>query len=63
MSSISLFGNISVVVLQPKFFLCIPAFAAGILMENNYYNGLITFFINGNPVFINDQEILLIISS
>ena len=55
MSFISLFNSISVVVPEPKTFLCIPASAVvnpnGI--KTLLANGLITFFINGNPVFHN----------
>ena len=56
----------------PDFFLCIPASAVDVAAVNPrgltlLANGLITFFINGNPVFSNEpsnlQEILLIVSS
>ena len=58
MSSISLFDIISVVVLWsgPKIFLCIPASAvdaAGVNpkgIKTLLANGLITFFMIGNPV-------------
>ena len=59
MSSISLFDVISVVFLDPKIFLCIPASAAGAAAVNLkgikalLAYGLITFFINGNSVFSN----------
>ena len=38
-----------------RFFLCIPASAAGYAngIKTLVANGLITFFINGNPVFCN----------
>ena len=57
MSSISLFDIISaVVLLDPQIFLCIPASATvnpnGI--KAFLANGLITFFINGSPVFNNE---------
>ena len=65
MSPISLFDIISVVVLlllpDPKIFLCIPASAADVAavnpkgIETLLANGLITFFINGHPVFSNGQ--------
>ena len=65
MSPISLFDIISVVVLlllpDPKIFLCIPASAADAAavnpkgIETLLANGLITFFINGHPVFSNGQ--------
>ena len=62
MSFISLFDIISVVVPETKIFLCILASAAdapsvspnGIKTLLAY--GLITFFINGNPVFNNGQK-------
>ena len=57
-SSKSLFDIISVVLLpDPNIFLCIPASAADAAAVNpkGIYtllaNGVITFFINGNPVF------------
>ena len=58
-SSISSLDIISVVVLwpEPKIFLCIPASAADAAVVNPngmktlLANALITFFINGNPVF------------
>ena len=77
MSSISSFDIISVVVLllwpDPNIFLCIPASAADAAAVNPkgiktlLANGLITFFISGNPVFSNGPrslpKILLIVSS
>ena len=57
MSSISSLNIISVVVSEPKIFLCIPAFAADAAavypngIKTLLANGLITFFIKGNPVF------------
>ena len=75
MSFISSFDIISVVLLHPilRLFLCIPASAADATVVNPkgikklLPNGLITFFISGNPLFSNDQEvyreILLILSS
>ena len=59
MSFISSFDIISPVVLwpDPKIFLCIPASAADAAAVNPngiktfLANGLIAFFINGNPVF------------
>ena len=61
MSSISLFDIISAaVLLDPQIFLCIPASATvnpnGI--KAFLANGLITFFINGSPVFNNGPRIL-----
>ena len=62
MSSFSLFDIISVVVLlwpDCNTFLCIPASAANAAAVNPkgikklLVNGLITFFINANPVFSN----------
>ena len=59
MSSISLFDIISVVFPDPNIFLCIPASGADAAAVNPegiktlLANGLITFFINGNPVFSN----------
>ena len=64
MSSISSFHIISVVVPEPKIFLCIPASAADAAPVNTngikalFANGLITFFINGNPVFNNGSRSL-----
>ena len=64
MSSISSFDIISVVVPDPKIFLCIPASAADAAVVNPdeiktlLANGLITFFINGNPVFSNGPRSL-----
>ena len=56
----SLFDNITVVVFpDPNIFLCIPASAAYAAAVNPkgintlLAHGLITFFINGNPVFSN----------
>ena len=57
MPSISAFDIISVVIPDPKFFLCIPASAADAASVNPsgiktlLANGLITFFIKGNPAF------------
>ena len=57
MSFNSSFDIISVVLHNPKIFLCIPASAADAPAVNPngiktlMANGLITFFINGNPVF------------
>ena len=51
------------------FFQCIPASAADVAAVNPKGiktlsdNGLITFFINGNPVYSNGPEILVIVSS
>ena len=59
MSSISSFYIISVVFSDPNIFLCIPASAADAAVVNPKgnetlsANGLITFFISGNPVFSN----------
>ena len=63
MSSISSFNIISVVVPDP-IFLCIFASAADAASNPNgiktlLANGLITFFINGNPVFNNGPKSLL----
>ena len=66
MSSISSFDIISVVLLwpDPKIFLCIPASAADAAAVNPkgiktlLANGLITFFINGNPAFSNGPRSL-----
>ena len=73
MSSISSFDIISVVIPDPKIFLCIPASAADVAAVNPkgikalLTNGLITFFISGNPVFSKGPRslprILLIVSS
>ena len=65
MPSISSFDIISVVVPDPKIFLCIVTYAAyaaavnpnGFKMLLAY--GLITFFIKGNPVFSNGPRSLL----
>ena len=65
MSSISLFDIISVVSPDPNIFLCISASAAGDAAVNPkgiktlLANGLITFFINSNPVFSNGPSNLL----
>ena len=60
MSFFSSFDIFSVVISsEPKSFLCIPASAADADVVNPYgiktllANGLITFVINGNPVFSN----------
>ena len=59
MSYISSFDIISVAVLDPKIFLCIPASSADAAAVNPngiktlLANGLITFFINRRPVFNN----------
>ena len=56
MSSISSFDIISAAVPNPKIFLCILAYAAAVNpngIKTLLANGLITFFINGNPVFSN----------
>ena len=66
MSFISSFDFIRVVVLlpDPKIFLCIAASAADATTVNPkgikifLANGLITFFINGNPVFSNGPKSL-----
>ena len=74
MSFISSFDIISIVLLceaysegclpDPKIFLCIPASAADAAAVNPkgiktlLANGLITFFINGNPVFSNGPRSL-----
>ena len=65
-SSISLFEIISVVLLpDPNIFLCIPASAADAAAVNPkgintlFANGVITFFIRGNPVFSNGPSNLL----
>ena len=48
---------------NPKIFLCIPASAADAAAVNpkriktHLANGLITFFFNGNPVLVMDQEV------
>ena len=54
----SLFDIISVVFPDPSIFLCIPASAADAAavvspkgINTLLANGVITFFINGNPVF------------
>ena len=56
MSYISSFGIISVVLPDPKIFLCIPVSAAAGAVNPNgikalLANGLTTFFINGSPFF------------
>ena len=59
MSSISSFDITSVVFPNPNMFLCIPASSADAAAVNPkgfktpLANDLITFFINGNPVFSN----------
>ena len=59
MPSISSFDTISVVFPDPNIFLCILASAADAAAVNPkgvktlLANGLITFFINGNPFFSN----------
>ena len=59
MSSISSFDTISVVFPDPNIFLCILASTADTAAVNPkgiktlLANGLITFFINGNPFFSN----------
>ena len=73
MSFISSFDITSAVVPDPKIFLCIAASAADAASVNLkgvktlLANGLIKFFISGNPVLVMDQEvyqeILLIVSS
>ena len=83
MSFISSFDVISTILLceaesegclpDPKIFLCIPTSAADAAAVNPkgiktlLANGLITFFISGNPVFSNGPrslpKILLIVSS
>ena len=74
MSFISSFEIIKVVVWEaedegrpdPNIFLCIPASAADAAAVNSkgiktiLANGLITFFINGNPLFSNGPSNLLI---
>ena len=74
-SLISSFDIINVVLLwpDPNIFLCIPASAADAAAVNPkgiktlLANGLITFFISGNPVLVMSQEfyqeILLIVWS
>ena len=55
----SSFDIISVVLQEPKIFLCIPESAVGAAavspngIKTLLANGLITFFINGSPVFSN----------
>ena len=67
MSPISLFEIIKFVLLllpDPKIFLCIPASAADAAAVNPksiktlLANGLITFFIRGNPVYSNGPKSL-----
>ena len=64
MSSIFSFDIISVVVPEPKIFLCIPASAADTLAVNPngiktlLANGRIIFFINSKPVFSNGPRSL-----
>ena len=65
MSFISSFDIVSAVVPDPKIFLCIPASAADAApgdpngIKTLLANGLITFFINDNPVFSNGPRNLL----
>ena len=77
MPSLSPFDIISIVnerwlCPDPKIYLCIPASAADAVAVNPrkkklLANGLITFFINGNPFLVMEpevyQEIILIVSS
>ena len=64
MYSILSFDIISVVLPDPKIFLCIPASADDAAAVNpkgiktRLANGLTTFFVNGNPVFINGPRSL-----
>ena len=64
MSSITSFDIISVVVPEPKIFLCIPASGAYAVAVNSngittlLASGLIIFFINGKPVFSNGPRSL-----
>ena len=61
-SSISLFDIVSVAVQDPKIFLSIPASAPAVNsrgIKTLLASGLITFFINGSPVFSNGQSNLL----
>ena len=64
MSSISSFDIISVVLPDPKIFLCIPASAADAAVFNPkgikmlLASGLIIFYIRGNPVFSNGPRSL-----
>ena len=64
MSSISSFYILSAFVSDLKIFLCIPASAADAATVNHngiktlLANGVITFFINGNPVFSNGPRSL-----
>ena len=63
MSFISSFEIIKVVVPEPSIFFCIPASAVDAEAVNPngikklLANGLIIFFINGNPALIMDQEV------
>ena len=63
MSSISLFDIISAIFPDPNIFLRVPASAADAAAVNTkgiktlLANGLITFFIKGNPVLVMDQVI------
>ena len=63
-SSTSLFGIINVVFPDRNIFLCTPASAADAAAVNPkgiktlLANSLITFFINGNPVFSNGPNYL-----
>ena len=64
MSFISSFEVIKVVVPKPSIFFCIPASAADAAaitpnrIKTLLANGLITFFVNGNPVFNNGPRSL-----
>ena len=64
MSCISSLEIIKVVVPEPSIFFCIPSSAADAAAVNLnriktlLANGLITFFINGNPVFDNESRSL-----
>ena len=64
MSLISSFEIIKVVVPEPGIFFCIPASAADATavipngIKTLLANGLITFFINGSPVFNNGPRSL-----
>ena len=59
---ISSFEIIKVVIPDPSIFLCIPASAAVVNskgIKTLSANGLITFFIIGNPVFSNEPSNLM----
>ena len=62
MSSIWSFDIINVVVPDPKIFLSVPVSAADAAAVNPngvktvLANGLVTFFINGNPAFNNEPR-------